>query len=65
MMYVAGAKIVAVDERTQRLIAKMVLVALCQLDKLVVCQVAHVFLHLFYSEVSVVTKGSLFAISKD
>jgi hypothetical protein len=65
MMYVADVKTVAVDERTQCLIAKMVLVALCQLDKLVVYQVARVFLYLFYSGVSVATKGSLFATSKE
>lgn len=64
MVYVADVKTVAVDERMQRLIAKMALVALYQLDKPVVCQVARVFLYLFYSGVSVVT-GSLLAASKE
>lgn len=62
-MYVADVKTVAVDEKTQRLIGEMALVVLYQLDKLV-CQVVHVSLYSFYSEVSVVVAGSLLAASK-
>jgi len=42
----------------------MALVALYQLDK-PVCQAAHVFLYLFYLEVSVVVMGSLLVASKE
>jgi len=54
MMYVVDVKTVAADEKMQHLIEERALVALYQLDKLVVYRVVLVSPYLFYSKVLVV-----------